>query len=129
MTDREELLGVEKQCREAMVAGDVTTLSTLFADDMVLIHSTGRMDTKEGLLAAIESGRAKYISIGVADETVRCFGRLALVGGVAALDVEVSGERRLLRNRFTITWQNTTDGWRIVNWQSTSVPKQLSVPE
>ena len=126
MSDRDEVLGVGKQCREAMVAGDVATVSKLCADDMVLIHSTARMDTKEGLLAAIESGRAEYLSIEVADETVRCFGHVALAGGVATMVVEVGGERRVLHNRFTITWHRAADGWRMVNWQSTSVPEQLS---
>lgn len=124
MGDREEALGAEKRCCEALAAGDVTTLSKLFADDMVLIHATGRVDTKEGLLAAVESGRAKYLSIEVADESIRCFGGLlALVGGVMTMVVEVGGERRVLRNRFTNTWQKVADGRQMENWQSTAVPK------
>ena len=123
MSDREEVLGVEKQRREAMIAADIATLTKLFAEDVVLIHSTARRDTKEGLLSAIESGKTRYVSIEVTDETVRCFGELALVGGVTTMEVEVGGEHRTLKNLNTIVWHKSADGWRIVNWQSTAVPK------
>lgn len=126
MSDRDVLLNdvllnLEKLRREAMVAADVATLSKLFSDDLVWVHSTGRADTKEGLLTAIGAGRTKCVSIEAVYETVRRFGDLALIGGSETMDLEIGGEPRTLHNRFTVVWGKTADAWRVVNWQSTSV--------
>ncbi len=117
----ETVLDLDRIRRDAMTKADVATLGELFADDMVWIHATARIDTKAGLLDAIGSGSTKYLSIEVSDETVRDFGDVALVGGVAVMTAEIKGETRELRNRFTIVWAQRAASWQVVNWQSTSV--------
>ena len=121
MSISETVLDLDRIRRDAMTKADVDTLGDLFADDMVWIHATARVDTKAGLLDAIGSGSTKYLSIDVSDETVRDFGDVVLVGGVAAMTAEIKGETRDLRNRFTIVWSRRGDAWQVVNWQSTSV--------
>lgn len=113
------VLELDRIRRDAMTKADVTTLGELFADDMVWIHATARVDTKDGLLDAIGSGSTKYLSIDVSDETVRDFGDVVLIGGVAVMSAEIKGETRELRNRFTIAWARRGDAWQVVNWQST----------
>jgi ketosteroid isomerase-like protein len=115
------VLDLDRIRREAMTKADVDTLGELFADDMAWIHATARVDSKDGLLDAIGSGATKYLSIDVSEETVREFGDVVLVGGVAAMTAEIKGETRELRNRFTIVWARRGDAWQVVNWQSTSV--------
>jgi len=115
------VLELDRIRRDAMTKADVTTLGELFADDMVWVHATARVDTKAGLLDAIGSGSTKYLSIDVTDETVRDFGDVFLVGGIAAMSAEIKGETRELRNRFTIVWARRGVSWQVVNWQSTSV--------
>jgi ketosteroid isomerase-like protein len=117
----ETVLDLDRIRRDAMTKADVATLGELFADDMVWIHATARIDTKAGLLDAIGSGSTKYLSIDVTDETVRDFGDVVLVGGIAAMSAEIKGETRELRNRFTIVWVRRGVSWQVVNWQSTSV--------
>jgi ketosteroid isomerase-like protein len=117
----ETVLDLDRIRRDAMTKADVATLGELFADDMVWIHATARIDTKAGLLDAIGSGSTKYLSIDVTDETVRDFGDVVLVGGIAAMAAEIKGETRELRNRFTIVWVRRGVSWQVVNWQSTSV--------
>lgn len=117
----ETVLDLDRIRRDAMTKADVATLGELFADDMVWIHATARIDTKAGLLDAIGSGSTKYLSIDVTDETVRDFGDVVLVGGIAAMTAEIKGETRELRNRFTIVWAQRAASWQVVNWQSTSV--------
>jgi ketosteroid isomerase-like protein len=117
----ETVLDLDRIRRDAMTKADVATLGELFADDMVWIHATARVDTKAGLLDAIGSGSTKYLSIEVSDESVRDFGDVVLVGGIAAMTAEIKGETRELRNRFTIVWARRGDAWEVVNWQSTSV--------
>lgn len=124
MTSREEIMALEQQRRQAMVAADVATLSKLFADDLLWIHATARPDTKQGLLASIESRKTIYQAIECSEETVRLYGDTAIVSGIADIKAQINGEDRVLQNRFTILWvRKAATPWQAVNWQSTTVRK------
>jgi ketosteroid isomerase-like protein len=116
------VLDLDRNRRVAMMNADVDTLSEMFADDLVWIHATSRVDTKNGLLKAIGSCSTKYLQIEVTDETARCAGDVVITGGVAYMKAEINGDIREVKNRFTIVWASESDGaWRVVNWQSTAV--------
>src|SRR4051812_34754843 len=100
----EEIMALEQRRRDAMVKADVAALGMLFADDLMWIHATARADTKQGLLATLESGKTKYLSIDCSEETVRFYGSVAAVSGIADITAEIAGEHRVLQNRFTILW-------------------------
>jgi ketosteroid isomerase-like protein len=123
MTDESTIRDLEQKRRDAMVAADTNTLGRLFDDELAWIHATARVDTKAGLLHAIASGSTKYRSIRVEDETVRLIGNVALVSGLAFMSAEIKGEQRELANRFTIVWGPLHSDPKVVNWQSTSLPK------
>jgi len=123
MSSSEEIMALEQRRRAAMVAADVAELSELFADDLMWIHATARADTKQGLLATIESGKTKYLSIDCSEETVRFYDAVAAVSGIADVTAEIAGEHRVLQSRFTILWHRQPEGWKVVNWQSTTVRK------
>lgn len=121
MASSQEVLNMEKVRREAMMRADITTLNHLFADDMVWIHASAKADGKTGVLDTIGSGKTKYIEINCSEETVRFYGDMALVGGIADMKLEIAGEVKVLKNRFTINWRKEDSGWKVVNWQSTTV--------
>ena len=123
MTTPQEIFALEAQRREAMIAADVATLSKLFADDVLWIHATARPDTKQGLLASIESKKTIYQAIECSEETLRFYGDTAIVSGIADIKAQIAGEDRLLQNRFTIIWFRKPERWQVVNWQSTTVRK------
>ena len=87
------------------------------------IHANGRVDTKDSLLGSIGSGQTRYLAIEPAGETVRFYGGLALISGIAAIRAEMAGQILEVQNRYTIVWAPDADGWQVVNWQSTSAPK------
>ena len=121
MASSEEILNLEKQRCEAMIGADVPALSQLFADDMVWIHASAKVDGKPGVLNTISTGKTKYLEISCSDQNVRFYGEMAIVGGIADMKLESAGEVRSLKNRFTIHWLKKGSGWQVVNWQSTSV--------
>ena len=124
MTSPQEIMALEQQRRQAMVAADVVTLSRLLADDVLWIHATARLDTKAGLLASIETKKTIYQEIACSEETVRFYGDTAIVSGIADIKAQISGEDRVLQNRFTIVWARPSGApWQVVNWQSTTVRK------
>ncbi|MDX2826467.1 nuclear transport factor 2 family protein [Streptomyces ipomoeae] len=123
MTDASTILKLDQERREAMIRADVDALTELFADDMMWIHATARVDTKEGLLQSIGSGKTKYLAIETGDETVRFHSGLAFLSGVAVMKAEIAGETRDIQNRYTIVYAPAGESWKVVNWQSTSVRK------
>lgn len=123
MSDAQEIMALEHKRRQAMIGADVATLSGLFAEDLLWIHATARPDTKAGLLASIETGKTKYQAIDCSEETVRFYGEVAIVSGIADIKAQIAGEDRVLQNRFTIAWAQLAGQWKVVNWQSTTVRK------
>ncbi|WP_133915421.1 nuclear transport factor 2 family protein [Streptomyces sp. NBC_00582] len=123
MSDATTILELDRTRQEAMIRADVDALGELLADDVMWIHATARIDTKEGLLGSVASGRTKYLAIECSDETVRFHGGIAFLSGVADMKAEIAGETRDIQNRYTIVYAPAGDGWKVVNWQSTSVRK------
>lgn len=121
MANPEEILALEKARCDAMMGADVPTLSNLFADDMVWIHASAKADDKAGVLNTIGSGKTKYLEINCSEQNVRLYGEMAMVGGIADMKLDIGGEIRNLKNRFTINWRKGGSGWQVVNWQSTTV--------
>lgn len=122
MTTEQTILAMEQQRRQAMVQADVPALQRLLSDRLMWIHGTGRPDTKAGVIGSIGSGKTQYQSIDCSDESVRFFGPVAVVSGVAVMNAVIAGEPRVLNNRFTILWEQQPHGdWQAVNWQSTGL--------
>lgn len=119
----EQIMVLERQRREAMVKADVAALDTLLDDGLMWIHATARADTKHGLLDSIASGKTKYLAIECSEESVRFYGAVAVISGIADIQAEIAGEQRTLQNRFTILWHEQQGRWQVVNWQSTTVRK------
>ena len=121
MVRNDEILTLDRLRCDAMIRADVPTLSDLFADDMVWIHGSAKVDGKAAVLQTIGSGKTKYLEISCSEQQVRIYGALAMVGGIADMKLESAGEARSLKNRFTISWLNDGGSWKVVNWQSTPV--------
>ena len=77
---------LDRARRTAMVAADLATLQALFAEDLLWVHGTARVDTGSELLQAIASGATRYVSIDVTDERYRRFGECVLLTGLQTLD-------------------------------------------
>ncbi|MFF3371520.1 nuclear transport factor 2 family protein [Streptomyces sp. NPDC002680] len=112
---------LDRARREAMIRADIPALTRMLADDMVWIHGNGGVDSKQGLLGSISSGRTKYLAIDCADETVRLHGGLAFLGGITAVKADIGGHILATRSRYTVVWAPDGDVWRVVSWQSTLI--------
>lgn len=105
-------------CRfRAMVAGDVETLSRLFADKLVYAHSSGGRDTKASLLGKIESGQLDYVAIENPDMGVAVVGQTAVVTGRMVAEVRVGNETRHLNNLSLSVWTFDDGRWLFLAFQ------------
>jgi ketosteroid isomerase-like protein len=109
----EEILRLEKARSDAIVNKDAAAADKLFADDLVYIHSSGRLDTKQSFVGKLADGSAAYTRFDFSNVKVRVYGNCAIVSG----DVLISAGSQL-DLRFTDVWVKGAAGWRNVHWHS-----------
>jgi ketosteroid isomerase-like protein len=117
-----EIRTVELQRYKAMVDADYATLDKLLADDLLYAHSSGEIDDKKSLVAAMRSGARSYKSLSTEDTRYRVDGRLAVVTGRAVIGVERDGKPQSFKARFTAVYEKSATGWRLAAWQTTRLP-------
>ena len=118
----QKIVELDKQRMEAMCRKDVAKLNALLADDLVYTHSTARLDTKQSLIGAMESGATVYTSIDPSDVKARDCGSAVVLTGAAQIQVNAGGKPLSFRVRFTDVWAEKGGQWQMVAWQSTRIP-------
>lgn len=107
---------------EVTTGKDYKTLATLLGDDLVYTHSSAAVDSKASYLESLTSGRVTYKVIKPTDLQVRVFGDLAIIHGVAAMNVDANGQAIVNTLRFTDVWAKRDGRWQMIAWQSTRLP-------
>jgi ketosteroid isomerase-like protein len=107
----------------AMAQKDVATLNTLLADDLVYTHSSARLDTKQSLIGAMESGSTVYTSVEPSDVKAQDLGDTVVLTGSCRISVMSGGRPNSFGVRFTDVYANKSGRWQMVAWQSTRLPE------
>ena len=114
-----EALQAEDARFKAQMSGDGAAMKKLFGDDLVYIHSSTVVDTKQSFIESITSGNVKYRSMHRGDSTVRTYGGVAIVSGSAKFEVTVKGENRTLDLLYHAIWAKRIAGAQFISWQAT----------
>lgn len=117
------LIDLDASRMKAMVEGDVATLKSILADELSYFHSSARVDTKESLIAGMESGATTFDSIVPSDVVARVYGASGVVTGTARFNVSTQGGKLDFGVRFTDVWVEKDGDWQMVAWQSTKLPE------
>jgi uncharacterized protein DUF4440 len=115
----DEALQAEDARFKAQMGGDGAAMKKLFGDDLVYIHSSTVVDTKQSFIESITSGNVKYRSMNRGASTVRTYGGIAIVTGSAKFEVNVKGENRTLDLLYHAIWAKRPGGAQFVSWQAT----------
>jgi hypothetical protein len=115
----EEALQAEDARFKAQMAGDGAAMTKLFGDDLVYIHSSTVVDTKQSFIESITSGNVKYRSMSRGEAKVRTYGSVAIVSGSAKFEVTVKGENRTLDLLYHAIWAKRLAGTQFISWQAT----------
>ena len=117
-TAQDDVKAVEAEWARALVAADVATLSEIYADDLVYVHSNGSVDTKEEWLDLIGTGRIDFSSAIPRSTQVRVYGNSAVVN---ALYDSVLNDRPMAIQYLTVFVKDEAR-WRIVTQQTATLP-------
>jgi ketosteroid isomerase-like protein len=116
------IIDLDKKRMEAMAKKDIATLNALIADDLVYTHSTARLDTKQSLIAAMQSGSTVYTSVVPSDVKALEFEDAVVLTGSCRISVMSQGRPNSFGVRFTDVWALKAGQWQMVAWQSTRTP-------
>ena len=114
---------LEAARRTAMVAGDVKTLADLIAADATYVHSTGLIQRRDELFSMLERGDIRYVSFTVDVVEYRTYGDTVIGTGVQNIELTSAGKPFTSRSRYTVVYAPTGGDFRMVAYQSTSLPE------
>ena len=118
----QKIIELDKKRMHAMAQKDIATLNALLADDLVYTHSSARLDTKQSLIRAMESGSTVYTAVEPSDVKAQDLGDAVVLTGSARISVMSNGNPNSFGVRFTDVYVNKSGQWQMVTWQSTRLP-------
>jgi ketosteroid isomerase-like protein len=123
-----EIAALEAELRAAQLAGDVTALDRLIADELLFTGPDGRLGTKAQDLEAHSSGVVRFRSHEPEELRVRRVGKNVAIAALRArLTVEIAGAITRGTYRYTRVWAREKGGpWRVVAGHVSEVPSQAA---
>ena len=117
---------LERKRFAAQVAKDGDYLNKIFADDLIYVHSSGKMDNKEAYVASVLNGTSVYSKIDIEAISVREYnkGQTAVVNGTVLItQPPVNDKPVLLHLRYLVVYtKDAKKGWQLNSWQSSRLP-------
>ena len=117
------IIDLDKKRMTAMAQKDLAALNELLSDDLVYTHSSARLDTKQSLIGAMESGSTVYTSVVPSDVKAQDLGDTVVLTGSCRITVNAGGRPNSFGVRFTDVYANKGGRWQMVTWQSTRLPE------
>ena len=122
---QQQVLQAEKDRFAAMIKGDRAALERLLADDLTYTHSSALFEDKAQFIKSVTSGNIDYVSVtpSESDWKVRVEGNVAIVNGLAAVNVVDQGKDLKFKLRYTTVHRNQGGRWQLLSWQATRLPQ------
>ena len=120
--NRQMIIDLDKKRMDAMASKDVAALNDLLSDDLIYCHSSARLDTKQSLIGAMESGATVYNAVEPSDVKAQDLGSAVVLTGIARIRVTSGGKPNAFGVRFTDVYANKGGKWQMVTWHSTRLP-------
>ncbi len=117
------VLAAEDARFAAMVAADPDAMRRWLADDLTYVHSTGRVEDREQLIASITSGKLRYIAVEPSERRVVFQGpEAAIVQGLAHIKARAGDQSLEFPARYLAVYSLFDGAWRLRAWQSLRLP-------
>jgi ketosteroid isomerase-like protein len=123
MSAKEQLLKLEKEFTEAIVANDPKAIGRFVADDWIIINADGGIIDKERFLAVIRSGALTHETMESNDIRVRIYEDSAVVTALVRSKGKFMGQEFSTRERATDFFVRRDEQWRCVLSQLTGFTK------
>jgi len=127
-TSEEAVRALESRRAEALLRADSDALSRMVADEFVEISRLGQLRTKQDNLRDIASGDLKLASVSYEDLTVRVYGDVAVLMGIANNTGTFRGIPFSGAIRYSRVFVRRDGRWQAVAMQHTPLTALPAVP-
>jgi ketosteroid isomerase-like protein len=111
---------LEQNWADAMIAGDIATLSQIVADDWIIV-SPSKTGTKATFLDSVRSGKNKLESCEFGPRDVMVVGNVAVLQGSVTETRIANGQSTTYRAVYMDVWVKRGDRWVVVRSQASKV--------
>ncbi|HXQ79365.1 MAG: nuclear transport factor 2 family protein [Thermoplasmata archaeon] len=116
--DQASVAALDEEYQAAVARNDATTMERILARGFVLVNGSGKVFTKEDLLAEARSGRIVYERQDDSQRTVRVWGDTAVVTALLWAKGREDGTPFEYWCWFSDTYVRFPDGWKYAFAQS-----------
>jgi ketosteroid isomerase-like protein len=120
-----EILKLEDVQSQAMLKGDVDTLSSIYADGIDWVQPDGEKMTKEQVLASHRASKLKYDSIKHFNIETEIYGNTVVLTGQSLSMVHYGDKVFDFPRRFTNVYVREDGRWRLVVHHVTEVSRKV----
>jgi ketosteroid isomerase-like protein len=120
--DGPRLRNLERELNRAIAQRDARRVDEILSDDWVLVTGTGRMKTKQDVLAEIVLPDLEFQDNDTRDVMVRVWGDTAVITGTLHQRYRLRGQQQDVTLRYTDTWTRAGDSWRQVSGHASRLP-------
>ena len=117
-----ELEAIDDRRAAATIAKDRATLESLFAPDLIYVHSSATAEDRATFVERACTGHYDYTALIPLARAWRVWGDTALCNGDVRIRVTVKGTPKEFVSRYLQVWRRGPSGWQMASWQSTPVP-------
>jgi ketosteroid isomerase-like protein len=118
--ERSQIEALEKEWRQAILAGDVATLDKLLSEDYLGIEANGEVVTKAQQLEHIRNHQLVINKLDISDVKIKLSNNIAIVTSLAQVSGIIDGDHLQGAYRYTRIYQQLPGGpWKVTNFQVT----------
>ena len=107
-----------ERLRTAMVDADQIQLEALTADELSYGHSSGKVEDKVQFVQSLTSGTSDFVTMDLADQTVKVVGNTALVRHRLSGDINDNGKAGTVKLGVLLVWQKQGSDWKLLARQA-----------
>ncbi len=120
----EIVIDLDRKRMAAMARQDYATVEEILADDLVYVHSSAALDSKQSFVANMQSGNTVYLSAEPSGVEAKDLGDTVVLTGTARMHVSSAGTPMpAFRIRFIDVYARRGGKWQMTAWQSTRLPE------
>jgi ketosteroid isomerase-like protein len=113
----------------AMMKGDGAALGRLMSDELVFVHSDGRLESKPDYVKNMTAGDTAYTNAKTSElKTLQPAPNLVVLIGVQDMRKKLGDSWSDIHLRFMSIWRNENGTWRMYAWQSMKPSGSSVVP-
>jgi len=108
--------------RKGIIDADKELLGSIAAEELVYGHSNGKVQNKVEFIEEIVNSQPDYISIDMADQTIRISGNTAIVRHIYSAETTNNGTSGHVKIGNMLVWQKQHGKWKLLARQAYKLP-------